>query len=450
MVSGHVSRLAALVLAAVLAATSPAAAIIIWEASGGWNFGGTNSFGGLTQPSTPPAIVTSVGDFSNNGALCPALGTPNYICGYYYGETNLAGTPGGLVTLRASARLRQQNATGTGFGKIVYAGARVYFYQVGYGAVVSPVAQAVFNFGLSGTRFESTNNGQATVVAKGIASLNADRQRFIQCFADVCEPVVVPISGNWDPGAPNGTAFIVDLRTDASITAPSGVTFDAEAIADYRDTLVLHSIELQDANGEPVPGAQLVVKDAQGQPVYTIPNTPPPAATTTTTTLSAGTTTTLPASTTTTTTTTTSGPDPTVTTTTLAASMTTTTTGQTPTVTTTTLPASCATGATFASIACRLARLRDTVLSTAEDPVGTKLAAKLAAAERAVATAEAIGPTSRARSAKALGKALQALAAYRKLLASPPGKRALDKDERATLAEPLEALRADLRTLRKP
>jgi hypothetical protein len=402
-----------MLLAALLGATSPAGAILTWEASGGWNFGGTNSYGGLTQPPNPPAVVTSGGDFSNGGAYCPVLGTPNYICGYFYGKADLVGSPGGLVTMHASARLRQKDATGVGFVKLVYGGARVWFINAAYGAVATPVAQAVFNFGLHGTRSESSSNGSVLVEAKGVAFLVADKQYFVQCFADVCQPIKVPISQNWNPGAPNGTAFYVDLRADARITAPLNLTFDAEAIADYKDTLELLSVELQDASEQTIPNAALVVHDGQGQPVYTIPNTAPT------------TTTTLP-----------------------GATATTTTTVPGATVTTTTLPVVCPPSATFVSVGCRLAKLLDAVRAAADGPLAVKLVSKVAAAQQAVAGAEQLVTTSRKRSSKSIVKALKALAAYKNLLKSRAAKRALGPGARAALAEPLAALRADLKALR--
>jgi hypothetical protein len=88
-----VRHLAAVVLVS-LAAVSPARAVVLWEGSGGWAFGGNNEFGGLTQPVNPPALVTSVGEFSNNGALCPSPDTPNFICGFFLGESDLVAGPG--------------------------------------------------------------------------------------------------------------------------------------------------------------------------------------------------------------------------------------------------------------------------------------------------------------------------------------------------------------------
>ena len=396
-------RLVVLVLV-LLAAASPARATVLWEGSGGWNFGGTNSFGGLTQPSNPPALVTSVGDFSNGGALCPPLDTPDYICGYYYGESDLVGSPGGLITLRASARLRMKNATGVGFVKLVYGGARATIVGLAFSSVAPPVSQVVFNFGLHGTRLESTTNGGVTVVGTGVAFLSADAQHFVQCFADVCEPIKVNVSSAWDPGAPGGTAFLIDLRADANITAPLGAHFDAEAVADYKDTLELLSLEPKDANGDTVPGVSLVINDTQGQPIYTFPNTPP------TTTLP---TTTLPGG----------------------------------TVTTTTLPAECAPGATFSSVECRLAKLLQAVAATADGPVESKLAAKVGAAQDAVTIAEQLRATSPKRASKRIGKALKALAAYKNVLKTRAAKRALDTAARSTLAAPLSTLRADLKAL---
>ena len=259
---------------------------MLWEGSGGWSFGGNNEHGDLTQPSNPPALVTSGGEFSNFGALCPSPDTPNFICGFYLGESDLVGGPGGggLITLRASARLRQKNFTSNGFGRIVYGGARVTIVGLKFSSVAAPVSQVFFNFGLHGTRVETTNNGQVTVVGKGVAYLSADTQHFVQCFADVCEPIKVNVGSNgWDPGAPGGTAILVDLRTDATTSAPMGVVFDAEAVADFKDTLELLSIECKDANGATVPGVSLIITDNQGEPTYTFPNTPPSPTTTTTT-----------------------------------------------------------------------------------------------------------------------------------------------------------------------
>lgn len=402
MVATPVRRLAVLALV-LLAAASPARAVVLWEGSGGWNFGGTNSFGGLTQPSSPPARVTSGGDFSNGGALCPPLDTPDYICGYYFGESNLVGSPGGLITLRASARLRMKNATGVGFVKLVYGGARATIVGLAFSSVAPPVSQVVFNFGLHGTRLESTTNGQVTVEGKGVAYLSADAQHFVQCFADVCEPIKVNVSSAWDPGAPNGTVFLIDLRADARITAPLGAQFDAEAVADYKDTLELLSLEPKDANGDTVPGVSLVINDNQGQPIYTFPNTPP--AVTTTTTLPGG------------------------------------------AVTTTTLPAECAVAATFSSVTCRLAKLLEAVQATADGPVEVKLLGKVGSAQEAVTAAEQLRATSPNRSSKQIRKALNALAAYKKVLKTRVAKRALGTAARSALAAPLATLRADLKAL---
>jgi hypothetical protein len=410
-----VNNLAGLILV-LLAIASPTRAGVLWEASGGWFFGGNNEYGGLTQPPNPPALETSVGEFSNNGALCPPLDTPNYICGSFLGESDLVGPPGGggLVTLRASARLRQRNFTSNGFARIVYGGARVTVSGLKFSTVVPPLSLVVFNFLLHGTRVETSNNGQVTVVGNGVAYLSADAQHFIQCFADVCEPIKVKVGSNgWDPGAPGGTAILLDLRTDARTSAPPGVVFDAEAAADFKDTLEVLSIEVQDANGDAIPGVSLVITDAQGQPTYTFPNTPPPPSTTTTTTL------------------------PGVTTTTLGGG----------TVTTTTLPVECAPGATLGSVACRLTTLLQAVQAATDGSVESKLVGKVAAAQNAVTNAEQLVGSSRKASSKQIAKALGALAGYKNALKTRAAKTALVKDVRAALAAPLAALRADLKAL---
>jgi len=269
----------------LLTAVSPARAFVQWEASGG-----TNSAGYLTQRSDPPVIVTS-------GDTCPAVNPPDS-CASYYGEANLVGSNGGLFTLHASARLRMTNATGTGFVQLVYGGARAWIIGLAFSSVAPPVSQVYFNFRLHGTRLETTTNGDVKVVGTGLAYLSADAQHYLQCSADACLPIVVNVSSAWNPNAEGGTSFLLDLRTDANITAPLGAQFDAEAFADFRDTLELLSIEPKDANGDTVPDVSLVIKDVLGQTTYTFPNAQP----TTTTTL-AGATTTLPGGSTTTTTT---------------------------------------------------------------------------------------------------------------------------------------------------
>jgi hypothetical protein len=52
------------------------------------------------------------------------------------------------------------------------------------------------------------------------------------------------------------------------------------------------------------------------------------------------------------------------------------------TVTTTMLPATCAGGATFASVACRLAKLLEAVQTAADGRVESKLAGKVSAAQQ--------------------------------------------------------------------
>jgi hypothetical protein len=271
------------VLTLVLLAASPAWAFVVWEASGG-----TDGAGYLTQPSEPPAIITS-------GDTCPALNPPD-ACLSYYGEADLPGPPGGLITLHASSRVHRMNATGNGFVQHAYGGARVTIIGLAFSSVASPVSQVYFNFRLHGTRVETTTNGEVNVVATGLAYLSADAQHYLQCVADVCEPIKVNVTSGWNPYAEGGTSFLLDLRTDATIAAPMGAQFDAEAFADYKDTLEVISLEPKDANGDPVPGVSLVIKDAQGQTTYTFPNAPQ----TTTSTLAGGTTT-LPGGTTTTT-----------------------------------------------------------------------------------------------------------------------------------------------------
>jgi hypothetical protein len=316
--------------------------------------------------------------------------------------------------MRARARLVMKNFTSPGqSGKLVYGGARVSFHQVAYAVGSTPGVYAHFNFGLHGVRTESKNNAAATITTQGTAFLVADKQHFIQCFADVCPPIKVPIGPNWNPGAPGGTVFYVDLRADVGIGVPGNVAIDADASSDYASTLELLSIELKDANDETVPGAQLVVNDNQGQPMLVIPNTAP----TTTTTLPGGT----------------------VTTTTLPGGSVT---------TTTTLPAMCPAVASFGSVGCRLAKLVQAVGDAASGSVESKLVGKLSTAQQAATAAQQALATSRKQSAKNIGKALNALAAYKNVLKTRAAKKALAKEVRAALAAPLAALRKDLKSLK--
>jgi hypothetical protein len=408
VVANAVVRRAILVVAALLSA-SPARALIEFEGSSGWNLGLEGQTGCLKQ------TFSNSGNSATCGAVtpipCDGSGT-NYICWDYFGQTELVG--GARALMRARSRLVVKNYTSQfQSGKLVYGGARVTFYQVAYAVGSTPGKYAYFNFALHGVRTESTNNAGVTLTSRGTAFLSADKQHFLQCFADVCAPIKVEISpSNWDPGRPDGTVFLVDLRADTGLGIPAGVAVDADVFADYASTLELLSIEIKDENDQTVPGSQLVVNDAQGQPMLTFANTPP----TTTTTLPGGTvTTTLPGG----------------------------------TVTTTTLPAVCPTGATFESIDCRLANLVQAVQDAADGSVESKLAGKLSSAQQSVAAAEQALGTSRKQSAKKIGKALNALGAYKNVLKTRAAKKALTNDIRSSLAAPLASLKADLKALKK-
>lgn len=410
VISRPVLRRAILVAAALLSA-DPARALIQFEGSGGWNLGLEGQNGCLKQDFSNYADSATCGGITP--IPCNGSGT-NYICWDDFGQSELIG--GARALLRARSRLVVKNYTSQfQSGKLVYGGARVTFYQVGYAAGSTPGKYAYFNFGLHGVRTESTNNAGVTLTSRGTAFLSADKQHFLQCFGDVCEPIKVEISpSNWNPGNPGGTVFLVDLRADTGLGIPAGVAVDADVSADYASTLELLWVEIRDENDQTVPGSQLVVNDDQGQPMLTFPNTPP--TTTTTTTLPGGTvTTTLPGGTT----------------------------------TTTTLPAVCPTGATFGSVGCRLAKLVDAVQDAADGSVESKLVGKLSSAQRSVAAGEEALATSRKQSAKKLGKALNALGAYKSVLHSRAAKKALPKDIRAALAAPLADLKAALKALKK-
>jgi hypothetical protein len=200
------------------------------------------------------------------------------------------------------------------------------------------------------------SDAAVTINATGIATLAVNgEQHGIQC-AGTCPPIVIPFTKDptdqttWNPDQ----GFAVHLRADANVTPPVGVTgWDAEAIADFHDTLTLESIEIQDTSQQPIPGAHFIIANFDGKGNdLAIPSEPggSPTSTTTSSTLAA-TTTTAGGSSTTSSSTTTS-----LRTTTTAVTSTTTSVS----ATSTTLPGGCDSqpvAATFASLDCRLAAL---------------------------------------------------------------------------------------------
>jgi hypothetical protein len=318
---------AAASFAFLLSRAATSQALVRYEAGGGWFFSGDDQGGLLQQVFTPPAVEMSGGDFSIHGASCPPLGTPNFLCARFLSKAEIVGD---RLTLRSQARFTRHDATGIGGSQLAYGDTRIWVLQMG--SVAAPLTgYAYFNFGLAGVASATASNASVVVHGTGVATLYAPGLMAIQCTGYPCPPIVVPMNENpndnqaWHPS----TGIFVSLRADANAAAPLGVDgWDAEGVADFADTLELISIEIKDADHQPVPGAYIYIPNADGNGLtLPISNEPPPS-TTTTTTLGTTTTTTL-ASTTTTTlpgTTTTTSPGVSSTTTTVSPATTTTTT----------------------------------------------------------------------------------------------------------------------------
>jgi hypothetical protein len=230
--------------------------------------GFTNAFD-LLEAQRPDPRRIYVPEFSYRGALCPAAGTPNYLCGRAEAATRL---DGGRLSLKAEIRLKRTNAQPplqTFFG---YAGGSVLVGLDGW--VLGPVPAAHFVFGLSGTIVNTTTDPNVATVAKSVVNLYAGDQTSVQCVAPTsCLPSsqqTLRIT-NWDPA----DGFMLALRSDVSMDAPQGSSgYDVEVVADFSDTLELLAIQLLDANDDPIPGVTLSFTDAQGT-VYVVPDTPP-------------------------------------------------------------------------------------------------------------------------------------------------------------------------------
>jgi hypothetical protein len=212
--------------------------------------------------------------------LCPAPGTSDYFCADVFAEATL--TPEG-VSLRASSRESRHDAVRLGSSYLAHAEATVMICGW-HGTVATPASVVKFHIGLTGTASNSGSNPGILAQAFGTVRFNGV---LIQCTGDVCDPVVVP---SFDPAG----CTTLDLRADTAFANQQNLTgWDADAVADFADTLKLVAIEALDEHGQPVPGLQYSITDDQGTPIFTFPNTPPASTTTTTTLPGSDTTTTL-------------------------------------------------------------------------------------------------------------------------------------------------------------
>ncbi len=261
-------RLAAFLAVLTLCSVPDAGAVVIYKAQGGWHFGISEGFD--TNENIFPQTL-SFGDFSHGGALCPAPGTPNFLCAHVSAKANVEG---GRLTLHAESRLKRTNANGITSVELVYAIAQVFMGEMGTSAAV-PIANAYVSLGLSGFRSQAISH--PSLVPQAIATVSVNGVP-AQCFAESCPPIKLP---DWD-----GKYLTLTLRTDARVGNPQpGILtgWDAEMIADFSDTLELLAIALHDADDQPIPGAAVWVDDADGNRID-IPTSPESTTTSTTTT----------------------------------------------------------------------------------------------------------------------------------------------------------------------
>ncbi len=377
-----------------------AMALITYTTEAGWLIPGLGGEGSIAREGQTPPQTSASGDFSFGGALCPATGTSDYFCANVFAEATLTNEG---VALRASARESRHDATRLGVSYLAHGDASVTMCALS-GSIATPANIVKFHIGLGGTSSHSASNAGILTQAFGTAYFNGIP---IQCLGSFCNPVVV---SNFVPGSCN----TLRLRADAAFANQQSLTgWDAEADADFADTLKLLAIEPLDANEQPIPGLQYSLTDGQGTALFTYPVT-----TSSTTTLSVDTTST------------------TSTATTLPAGGT----------TSTTLADGCGVP-TYASVRCRLERLLDVVAASDAGPLASRLTARVQKARAAIDRAEKVlGKRQGQASRAALGKALKQLTAYERTLASKKARKLSDAT-RSTLAAPLADLRAAVRTL---
>ena len=96
---------------------SPARAVILFEAGAGFR---QPELFDLKQGVAPQKI--DFGEFSFGGALCPAPGTPNFLCASVLSEATVEG---GRLLLRSKARFKRTNAASTSPETAAYADTRI-------------------------------------------------------------------------------------------------------------------------------------------------------------------------------------------------------------------------------------------------------------------------------------------------------------------------------------
>jgi hypothetical protein len=263
------TRSCCLALALLGALVSPARAAILFDAGAGFR---QPELFDLNQGNTPQKV--DFGEFSFGGALCPAAGTPNFLCASVLSEATIEG---GRLLLRSKARIKRTNAASGNPETAAYADTRIAVTEIGGYAATAP--KAAFYFGLSGTLTKTGGAPGVVLQAFSQARLQAGSTNSFQCFGleTSCIPPVDPyrvVVEDWDPT----TGFYLMLRSDVAAVAtgfpaPSG--WDAEVVADFADTMEILSIVVMDENEVPIPGVQLTVLDGEGNTI-TFPNVPVP------------------------------------------------------------------------------------------------------------------------------------------------------------------------------
>jgi hypothetical protein len=301
-----------------------------------------------------------------------------------------------LLTVRASARIARGDATDfAGAGYLSHGQANIQMCGL-TGSIDSPVKSAVFEIGLAGTTSKSQSDGSLVTQAFGVARFNGV---ILNCAGDyLCPPVTVP----WTTGG----CYTLDLRADAAISNPAGASgWDAEASADFSDTMQLLAVHALDDNDQPIPDFEFSVTDANGTPV-TIPNTVQTTTTSTTTVPGTGVT------------------------------------------TTTIVSGGCVAAATYDSVRCRIDALLAAVGASDAGALAPKLTTKLTAARAAVDQAEQVLGQRHGKASKiALKKALKALKGYERTLASKKARRTIADATRAELGAPVAELQAHVQGL---
>lgn len=262
-----------LVLACALAVVPlPARAVIFYSGAVGARQPAFDVFeGDQLDP-----VKIDIAQYSHGGtSLCPAPGTPDFLCGRLLAE---AGVSGGRLFLRSVARFQRTDADGGRPETAAYADTTIWITEMGGWVAPGPAPFAAFYFGLSGTLSKSANGANVTVEAFSRATLQAGTGGGVQCAGEIdCTPepaVHRVLVEDWNPSQ----GFRLNLRSDVAAAVPSNSPggWDAEVVADFGDTLEILAIEVMDEQGVRMPDVVLSALDGSGTPVVEFSNVPVP------------------------------------------------------------------------------------------------------------------------------------------------------------------------------